>query len=497
MNRASSLLLGLRFPLARALAIVVLGVSGALAGEVPLDERAIDAFVREQISANGIPGAALAITKSGRIVLAKGYGSAGTGRPVTAQTQFMIASLSKSFTAIAVMQLVEAGKINLDAPVQSYLPAFELADRIAASRITVRHLLNQTSGLADQGFPEMRLAQPLTIEERVKTLRVARPVSTPGMVFHYFNPNYAILARLVEVVSGMPFADYMTQRIFAPLGMNRTFAAVTSREIERRAEQLTQGHIAAFGIPIRSTEMDGYLAGSGGVVSNAEDMARYLAMQTGGDSVQSQQILSPASLRLTHEPPTSSTPYAMGWFATTINGRSASEHNGVLSTVFAEAVLLPEQGYGIVILYDVYSLPAALIAFPNIKSGLIALLEGRKPEQSVVTVRQLGFVTAMLTFVGFILCLRMLWHQIYRRTPATPVRAPWTILRIAALVTPGIVLVCLPWLIEMSSGRAFSFIMLFQGMLDLTIGLAVCGTLLIISAAIKATRAIRSASGHA
>jgi hypothetical protein len=102
-----------------------------------------------------------------------------------------------------------------------------------------------------------------------------------------------------------------------------------------------------------------------------------------------------------------------------------------------------------------------------------------------------------LTFVGFILCLRMLWHQIYRRAPATPVRAPWTVLRIAALVTPGVVLVCLPWLIEMSSGRAFSFIMLFQGMLDLTIGLAVCGTLLIISAAIEATRAIRSASGQA
>jgi CubicO group peptidase (beta-lactamase class C family) len=403
----------------------------------------------------------------------------------------MIASLSKSFTAIAVMQLVEAGQIGLDAPIQTYLPAFELVDRNAASRITVRHLLNQTSGLADPGFPEMRLPQPSTIEERVRTLRDARLVSDPGVAFHYFNPNYAILARLVEVVSGMPFSDYMRQKIFAPLGMNRTFAAVTSREFERRAEQLAQGHIAAYGIPIRSREMDGYLAGSGGIVSTAEDMARYLVMQTSKDSVGSQLILSYASLHLTHEPPKSSTPYAMGWFAATNNGRAALEHNGVLSTAYADAVLFPEQGYGVAIMYNVYSLPAALLAFPRIKSGVIALLEGRPPGRNGVTVRQLGLVAAAVTFVGFILFLRLLWHQIYRSMPATPVRAAWIALRIAVLVTPGAILVFLPWIIEMSSGRAFSFIMLYKGMLDLTIGLALCGAALLVSAAIEAARLLR------
>jgi CubicO group peptidase (beta-lactamase class C family) len=492
MNSAMSLLLGASLAFARTVGIVVLGLSGVVAGGLTLDEAAIDAFVLKQIAANGIPGAALAVTQNGRIVLAKGYGSAGNTRPVTAQTQFMIASLSKSFTAIAVMQLVEAGQINLDHPVQTYLPAFELADRNTASSITVRHLLNQTSGLSDLGFPEMRLPQPSTIDERVRTLRDARLVSLPGMAFHYFNPNYAILARLVEVVSGMPFSGYMEQKIFAPLGMNRTFAAVTSREIERRAEQLTQGHIAAYGIPIPSREMDGYLAGSGGIVSTVEDVARYLAMQTGGSSVEAQHIITRASLRLTHEPSNASTPYAMGWFATTINGRPALDHNGVLSTAFAEIILLPEQGIGVAILYNVYSLPAAALAFPRIKSGLITLLEGRNPERNGVTVRQLGLGAAAVTFAGFILCLRMLWHQVYRSTPEIPVRASWTVLRIAALVSPVALLVCLPWLIEMASGRAFSFIMLFEGMLDLTIGLALCGVALILSAAIEAARAIRS-----
>lgn len=101
-----------------------------------------------------------------------------------------------------MLQLAEAGALDLDAPVQRYLPDFTLADPSYAARLTIRQLLHQTSGLADSGFPEALLPQPTSLAGRVASLRSAQPVAPPGAEFHYFNPKYAILARIVEVVSG-------------------------------------------------------------------------------------------------------------------------------------------------------------------------------------------------------------------------------------------------------------------------------------------------------
>jgi CubicO group peptidase (beta-lactamase class C family) len=101
------------------------------------------------MDAQRIPGLALGIVQGGRITHVRGFGEAdSSGRAVSAQTPFVIGSLSKSLTALAVMQLVEAGKVDLDAPVQRYIPLFRVADEKASAEITVRHLLNQTSGLS-------------------------------------------------------------------------------------------------------------------------------------------------------------------------------------------------------------------------------------------------------------------------------------------------------------------------------------------------------------
>ena len=110
---------------------------------------AIERFVEEEMAAQRIPGLALGIVKDDRIAYLRGFGEADeSGRAVTPKTPFIIGSLSKSFTALAIMQLVEAGKVELDAPVQRYLPWFRVADEKASGAITVRHLLNHTSGLS-------------------------------------------------------------------------------------------------------------------------------------------------------------------------------------------------------------------------------------------------------------------------------------------------------------------------------------------------------------
>ena len=156
-------------------ALLVLGTTApadADAAEPSAPTGAIDQFVQGWMAGNGVPGLTVAVTRDTRIVHLRGHGDAGNGRPVTPDTQFLVASLSKSFTALAVLQLVEDGRVDL--PVAAYLPGFTVADPARASRITVRVLLNQTSGMADAGFPEVGRPEPVRAPSR------ADPCSVPG-----------------------------------------------------------------------------------------------------------------------------------------------------------------------------------------------------------------------------------------------------------------------------------------------------------------------------
>ena len=140
---------GVLYCLLVLLALSFRALPGAAAPRDPTDFAAIDRYVEQELQATRLPGLALGIVQGDQIVHLRGFGIADpSGRPVTPQTPFIIGSLSKSFTALAIMQLVEAGKVELDTPVQRYLPWFRVADAQASAQITVRHLLNQTSGLS-------------------------------------------------------------------------------------------------------------------------------------------------------------------------------------------------------------------------------------------------------------------------------------------------------------------------------------------------------------
>ena len=176
----------------------------------PADTATVDNWLEAQLRDAGIPGGALAIVRDGRVVDERGFGTADlTGRPVTATTPFVIGSLSKSITALAVMQLVDAGRVDLDAPVRRYLPEFSVADPAAADRITVRELLTHTSGLST-ATGIVPLTTPATsLDARVRDLAAVQLASAPGTRYAYSNANYLVLGRLVEVVSGEPFGAYV------------------------------------------------------------------------------------------------------------------------------------------------------------------------------------------------------------------------------------------------------------------------------------------------
>lgn len=456
---------------------LILGPAHSPAQETPEpDWAAIDSYIEREMASNGIPGLALAITRGDEVLAVRGYGAARDGQPVTPATQFYTGSLSKSFTAVAVMQLVEEGKIDLDQPVQAYLPTFTTTDPDSAARITVRHLLNQTSGLADAGFPAYTLPQPDSIEERVASLRDARPVSEPGMVHHYFNPNYELLAGVVEAASGEPFSQYLRDHIFAPLDMSNTASVITSAETSQAAPGLAQGHILAFGVPIPRDELDGYLGGSGGVISTAEDMANYLILHTNDGRFGGTAVVSPESVELMHTPPQGiDSPYAMGWLEVNPEeGPRRLEHNGVLSAFHADMALLPEQGYGIALLYN-HSY--TLAGYEGIKQGLIALLVGRQPAGSGLGAARLGLILAGLLLLATVLQVRGLL-RLRRWAQAAEGRPLW---RLAAGIVwkflPAALLIGLQPLVGFFSGRVFSYWQLFLAMPDVVTYLGVNGVL--------------------
>ena len=462
------------------LIVITFNINGS-ASQLDWDDR-IDRFITTQMKTHHIPGLALAITHNNQVLHVKGYSTANKERPVTAQTQFLIASMSKSFTAMAVMQLVEAGKINLDSPVQTYLPEFTVTDGAIAAKITIRHLLNQVSGLSDVGFPdELQVSQATTIGDRITSLSQARPVAFPGSQFHYFNPNYEVLARVVEVVSQQPFSAYLQTHIFTPLQMSRTLNPTTSADAFQGATNMAQGHLMAFGLPFAYPEMSGYVGGSSGIISTAEDMANYLIFQTNSGQYKETKLLSESSVALMHTPPkTIGSSYGMGWFKGSENGEPAIEHNGMLSTFYTEVVLLPKEKYGIALLYNINAWPLTA-AFPQIKTGLIQLLKDGQPAAGGFSITLWGIAIALLMFIGVMLAIRSLlylaqWRQAIRRIPLWRV---W--LGIGCTFLPGFFLLVLPWLLEFMSDNFVGYVVLFRYMLDLMLWLSVCAVLGVVN----------------
>ena len=183
---------------------------------------AMDAYVEAQMKHLNIPGAALAIVEGDTITHLRGFGKARPGGEApTPQTPFFIGSLTKSFTALAIMQLVEYGKIELDAPVRRYLPWFRLADLKASSQITVRHLLNQTSGLPmllGMANLDDTADRPDATERQVRGLSTLKLNRAVGSKFEYSNLNYNVLGLIVEAASGESYAAYIQKHVFTPLG---------------------------------------------------------------------------------------------------------------------------------------------------------------------------------------------------------------------------------------------------------------------------------------
>jgi len=390
------------------------GESGNASQDVSYRE--IDTYLEQQLARLNIPGAALAIVEGDRIVHLRGFGQARPGGAApTPQTPFFIGSLTKSFTALAVMQLVEAGKIALDAPVQRYLPWFRVADPQASARtpalaperpgsreperapgsrdsagasVTVRHLLNQTSGLA-QTAGMIPLAdfddRPDAVERQARALATFTPARSPGAAWEYSNLNYNLLGLIIAAASGESYEAYIRNHIFAPLEMRHSHTAKAAAH----GDGLAVGHRAWFGVPIPVPDLavpTGSLP-SGQLIASAEDVAHYLIAHLNGGRYGDAQLLSPQGMAELHRPATKAASmgvemgaYGMGWFVQETDQGTRVWHNGQTPDFFAYMALLPEQGRGLVLLVNANQM-LLNFALLGVSEGAAALLAGAQPDR--------------------------------------------------------------------------------------------------------------------
>lgn len=326
-----------------------------------------------------MPGAAVAVTRGTEVLHTAGHGRTPAGEPITEHTQMAVASVSKSFTALAVLQLAESGQVELDGPVRTHLPEFRLDDP-RADRITVRQLLDQTSGLSDSTVHPFTRPQPDSLAEAVASMRSATLVAEPGERWEYHNPNFQVAARLVEVVSGLPFDDYLQKHVFAPLGMTGSRAIDTADELPPSG----RGHLMVLGQAIAVPEPPAFGGGSGGVLSSAHDMAAWLIAQNNPGRT---PIASAAAITEMHTPSPASEPYALGWsVGTTESGERVISHSGDLFTSTAYQALLPESGYGIAVMANTGLAHGDAAALADELIALVTGEPGQPPSSTLLVI---------------------------------------------------------------------------------------------------------------
>ena len=292
----------------------------------------IDNQLKRELDELHIPGMAVAIVDSKEVLLAETYGNCKS-----IDTPFIIGSVSKSFTALAIMRLVEEDKIDLDEKISAYIaPSAYFINESDGNKITVRQLLNQTGGLGTyQRFGNAKITESYGQHQ-------------------YANINYGLLGEIIEAVSGVSYSEYMNKKIFLPLHMEHTAATFE----QSKENGLIRGYQNYFGFPIAeepdypdehswSTVPAGYLS------SSVSDMAKYLQMYlNGGMGIISQDSLNTMFYENVYVDDNTPYYYGMGWTLTEEYTEPVLGHSGLVENYISNMLLLPESGLGIVILIN-------------------------------------------------------------------------------------------------------------------------------------------------
>lgn len=314
----------------------------------------------------------------------QGYADLESHRPVSQQTVFRIASITKTFTAIGVMQLWERGLVDLDAPANDYLRAYRLvSDRPEFGPATVRHLLTHTSGVGETVHPTQALradfGESVPPDRPLPTLgeyyRGALHVhAEPGTRWIYTDHGFATLGQIIEDVTGTALSKYLRDNVFEPLGMEDTSLVPWGA----RRSRLATGYTLRARGPRAVAHREWVTAGASSAYSSMTDMSRYLAALLGDGTNRYGSILRSdtlATMFAPHYQPDPRLPgMGLGFFRQDIGGHRAVEHQGILPGFNSQIWVAPDDGVGLIALTN--GAHRAMLWMPGQTAGLLGRLLG-------------------------------------------------------------------------------------------------------------------------
>ena len=370
------LLIGERAVLAAIICAGVTFSNFAFAQQSPQSfPKELDDYVAATVRDWEIPGVAIAVVKNGKVVVVRGYGVRGMGKPETIDenTIFDAASLTKSFTVAAIASLVDEKKMSWDDPVKQYIPTMEFPDPYLTANITMRDLLCHRTGVRATNsawyFTNVNRSQLLGL---LKNMEIAAPFRTQSV---YSNIGFTIAGEAAARAAGTTWEDLITQRIIVPLGMKRTTAVFA---LAPAMGNIASGHALINGVqrvtPREGTQRD-MTAPAGAIQSSAADLATWMIFQLGDGTFQGKRILSAAAMNEMHSPqiviPTNEAfrtarqikyfaAYGLGWQVFDYRGNRMLWHSGTGDGQTAFLVLLPDSHLGVVVLINSWKAGPAL-----------------------------------------------------------------------------------------------------------------------------------------
>ena len=343
----------------------------------PATRNSIDGMVRDVLSKTGVPSASLAVVQDGKIAYLQAYGSArlDPNAPAASAMRYSIGSISKQFTASAILLLAEEGKLSLDDPVSKYVSGLT-----RGNEITIRQLLSHTSGYQDywpQDYVPPMMLQSISADE-IMDRWARKPLDfDPGTKWQYSNTNYVIAGAIVEKVSGLPLLQLLSQRVFTPLGMKSV-----SDTNENKLPPTDPGGYFRYALgPLHPAPKEGrgWMFAAGELAMTAEDLAKW------DISIIDRSVLKPASYR---EMETEvvlkdgvGSRYGLGMFVTSSNGHRILEHGGEVSGFTAENIVLPDDKIAVVVLTNQDAAEAASEIGTNVRTMLVSAANPQDPKQ--------------------------------------------------------------------------------------------------------------------
>jgi CubicO group peptidase (beta-lactamase class C family) len=353
--------------------------------------KGFDDFVKAQLEKYHVPGAAVAVVNRDGALFVKGYGlrDIAAKLPVTERTIMPIGSLTKSFTAFVIGQLVDDGKLDWDTPVRNYVPEFRMFDPFATERMTLRDMLCHRSGLPRHEF--MWLGSPFSREEIFERLRYLEPNVDFRSRYQYQNLIYMAAGYIAGRVAGKTWEELVEERIFRPLGMSSAgFSAVKSFETGDAAKPYLYQE-GAF--EERKPIPEDAVGPSGSICAHVQDAAKWIQLHLGNGEFNGRRIISESALKLLHAPQMvieeepgdpvaeemrqyrelSDTAYAFGWTTGAYRGRRMVEHGGNTDGATTAAKMLPDDGIGVVVLTNADHTDAGDVICYNVFDRILGL----------------------------------------------------------------------------------------------------------------------------